>query len=180
MPMAGTTGILPFRQGDEVDDPVTALAREGARRLLAEALSAEADAFVAAFAKARLEDGRRRVVRHGHGPERALQTRVSPIPVRRPEVRDRGAGVVEAPSGTGRIASTQADPAAPGAPPRRAAARSLPARRLLARCLDGRLRRGAVGAARPRRPEPAGDQALRWMYGTPWSPPRLAGRRLWS
>ena len=80
-----TTSILPFRQSDEVDDPLTALAREGARRILAEAGAAEADAFVAAFAEARLEDGRRRVVRHGHGPERAIQTGVGPVPVRRPK-----------------------------------------------------------------------------------------------
>ena len=83
--MAETASILPFRQGGEVDDPLTALAREGARRILAEALAAEADAFVAAFAEARLEDGRRRVVRHGHGPERAIQTGIGPVPVRRPK-----------------------------------------------------------------------------------------------
>ena len=87
--MGETTRILPFRQGGEVDDPLTALAREGARRILAEALAAEADAFVAAFAEARLEDGRRRVVRHGHGPERAIRTGIGPVPVRRPKVRDR-------------------------------------------------------------------------------------------
>ena len=93
--MTETTSILPFRQGGEVDDPLTALAREGARRILAEALAAEADAFVAAFAEARLEDGRRRVVRHGHGPERAIQTGIGPVPVRRPKVRDRDAGASE-------------------------------------------------------------------------------------
>ena len=93
--MTETTSILPFRQGDEVDDPLTALAREGARRILAEALAAEADAFVAAFAEARLEDGRRRVVRHGAGPERVIQTGVGPVPVRRPKVRDRDPNAAE-------------------------------------------------------------------------------------
>ena len=93
--MTETTSILPFRQGDEIDDPLTALAREGARRILAEALAAEADAFVAAFAGARLEDGRRRVVRHGSGPERAIQTGVGPVLVRRPKVRDRAPGAGE-------------------------------------------------------------------------------------
>ena len=82
--MTDTTSILPSRQGDEIDDPLTALAREGARRILAEALAAEADAFIAASAEARLEDGRRRVVRHGHGPEREIQTGIGPISVRRP------------------------------------------------------------------------------------------------
>ena len=93
--MTETTSILPFHQGDEIDDPLTALAREGARRVLAEALAAEADAFVAAFAEMRLEDGRRRVVRHGAGPERVIQTGVGPVPVRRPKVRDRDPGAGE-------------------------------------------------------------------------------------
>ena len=48
--MKNDTGILPFRQSDSITDPLTELAREGARRMLAEALKAEADAFVASFA----------------------------------------------------------------------------------------------------------------------------------
>ena len=92
--MTATTGILPCRQGDEGDNPLAALAREGARRLLAEAPAAEANPFVAAFARARLGDGRRRVVRHGAGPERTIQTGVGPVPARRSKVRDRCAGEV--------------------------------------------------------------------------------------
>ena len=68
--MSETTSILPIRQGDEDDDPLTALAREGARRALPETLAVEADAFVACLAEARFEDGRQRVVRHGSGPDR--------------------------------------------------------------------------------------------------------------
>ena len=67
--MKNDTGILPFRQSDSITDPLTELAREGARRMLAEALKAEADAFVASFADERLEDGRQRIVRHGFGPD---------------------------------------------------------------------------------------------------------------
>ena len=87
--MEKTTSIIRLRQSGAVDDPLTELAREGARRILAEALAAEAEAFVAAFADERLEDGRRRVVRHGSGPERAIQTGIGPVEVRRPKVRDR-------------------------------------------------------------------------------------------
>ena len=36
--------------------------------MLAEALKAEADAFVARFSDEQLEDGRQRIVRHGFGP----------------------------------------------------------------------------------------------------------------
>ena len=57
---------------------------------------AEADAFVALWKDVKLPDGRDRVVRHGHGPERAIQTGVGPVEVRRAKVRDRGkVGVAE-------------------------------------------------------------------------------------
>jgi len=38
----------------------------------------------------KLPDGRDRVVRHGHGPHRAIQTGIGPVEVRRAKVRDRG------------------------------------------------------------------------------------------
>jgi hypothetical protein len=81
--------MLPFRQSESVADPLTELAREGARRMLAEALKAEADAFVASFAHEQLEDGRQRIVRHGFGPERQIQTGIGALDVQRPKVRDR-------------------------------------------------------------------------------------------
>jgi len=81
--------IIPLRQSETAQDPLTDLAREGARRMLAEALIAEADAFVASFADDQLADGRQRVVRHGFGPERSIQTGIGAIEVRRPKVRDR-------------------------------------------------------------------------------------------
>lgn len=40
----------------------------------------------------RLSDGRVRFVRHGHGPERTIQTGIGPVPVKRTKTRDRGAG----------------------------------------------------------------------------------------
>lgn len=87
--MKNDTPILPFRQSETIADPLTELAREGARRMLAEALKAEADAFVASFAEERLDDGRQRVVRHGSGPERQIQTGIGALDVQRPKVRDR-------------------------------------------------------------------------------------------
>ena len=87
--MKEDTTILPFRQSEKIDDPLTEIAREGARRMLAEALVAEADAFVASFSEERLADGRQRIVRHGFGPERQLQTGIGAVEVRRPKVRDR-------------------------------------------------------------------------------------------
>jgi hypothetical protein len=57
--------------------------------MLMAALKAEAAGFVAQFAEERLPDGRQRVVLHGAGPERTIQTGIGAIPVRRPKVRDR-------------------------------------------------------------------------------------------
>ena len=45
--MSRDTSVIAFRQPDDIDDPLTELAREGARRMLAQVLIAEADAFVA-------------------------------------------------------------------------------------------------------------------------------------
>jgi len=59
--------------------------------MLAAALRAEADAFVAQHAEDVLPDGRQRVVRHGYGPERSIQTGIGALDVRRPKVRDRAA-----------------------------------------------------------------------------------------
>ena len=88
--MSRDTTVIAFRQPDIIDDPLTELAREGARRILAQVLIAEADAFVAMWKDERLPDGRDRIVRHGHGPHRAIQTGVGPVEVRRAKVRDRG------------------------------------------------------------------------------------------
>ena len=87
--MSDDTTIIPFRQPGSILDPLTEIAREGARRMLMAALKAEADSFVAQFSEDLLADGRQRVVRHGAGPERVIQTGIGPIEVRRQKVRDR-------------------------------------------------------------------------------------------
>ncbi len=84
--------VVPLRQPDEIEDPLTAVLRSGARRLLVEAVEAEAEAFLAELKGLRLPDGRERVVRHGHGPERLVQTGIGPVAVRQVKLRDRGAG----------------------------------------------------------------------------------------
>jgi len=89
--MNNDTDIIALRQPESVDDPLTEIARDGARRMLAAALRAEADAFVAQYAEEMLPDGRQRVVRHGYGPERSIQTGIGALDVRRPKVRDRAA-----------------------------------------------------------------------------------------
>ena len=90
--MTSSSTVVSLRQPEEVEDPLTAVLRSGARRLLAQAVEAEAEAFLAEMKGVRLPDGRERVVRHGHAPERLVQTGIGPVPVRRVKIRDRGAG----------------------------------------------------------------------------------------
>ncbi len=90
--MTSDSTVVSLRQPDTVDDPLTAVLRNGARRLLAQAIEAEADAFLAAMKSAQLPDGRDRLVRHGHGPERQVQTGIGPVAVQRVRLRDRGVG----------------------------------------------------------------------------------------
>jgi transposase-like protein len=87
--MKDDTTITPLHQPGTILDPLTEIAREGARRMLAAALKAEAASFVALFEDERLPDGRQRVVHHGTGPERTIQTGIGAIPVARQKVRDR-------------------------------------------------------------------------------------------
>ncbi len=83
--------VVSFSHPDKISitDPLTEVLRAGARRLLAEAVEAEVEAFIAEHADLTDDGGRRRVVRHGYLPERSMQTGIGPVAVRRPRVRDR-------------------------------------------------------------------------------------------
>jgi putative transposase len=82
--------IITLRQPGEVADPLTEVLRNGARALLAQAVEAEVAETLAAHAHLVTDEGRRRLVRHGHMPERTIQTGIGPVAVRQPRVRDRG------------------------------------------------------------------------------------------
>ena len=73
-------GSLPL-----IDDIV----REGARRMLAEALQAEVDAYIAAFAADRDASGRRLVVRNGYHEPRQVLTSAGAVEVTVPRVNDK-------------------------------------------------------------------------------------------
>ena len=64
------------------------LFREGARRMLAVALEAEVQAYIAAHAELVDEHGHRLVVRNGHAPARTITTGVGQVEVVRPRVDD--------------------------------------------------------------------------------------------
>ena len=65
------------------------IVREGARRMLAEALQAEVDAYIAQFTGERDENGRRLVVRNGSHQSREILTSAGAIEVRAPRVNDK-------------------------------------------------------------------------------------------
>jgi putative transposase len=65
------------------------LLREGARRMLAVALEAEVDAYIAAYAELTDQRGHRLVRRNGHAPARSIATGVGQVELVRPRVDDR-------------------------------------------------------------------------------------------
>ena len=83
--------VIRLIQPGAFDDPLTEVLRSGARALLARAIEAEVADFLGKHADLKTEDGRRRVVRHGHLPEREVMTGIGPVAVRQPRVRDRKA-----------------------------------------------------------------------------------------
>ena len=87
--------VIAFRNpADFQEDPLTGVLQAGARKLLAQAVEAEAALFLEAYAAFIDDAGRRRVVRNGYLPERAIQTGIGPVSVRQPRVRDRGDGAI--------------------------------------------------------------------------------------
>src|SRR6202035_5559842 len=61
----------------------------GARTLLGQAVEAEVAAWLSTPTDKLTDDGRRRLVRHGHLPEREIMTGIGAVAVRCPRVRDR-------------------------------------------------------------------------------------------
>ena len=83
------TNVFPLVQPGTFTDPLTQVLRDGARALLAQAVEAEVADFLAEHADKRSDDGRQRLVRHGHLPERSIMTGIGPVEVCVPRVRDR-------------------------------------------------------------------------------------------
>ena len=81
--------VTPFVQPGAFSDVLTEVLRNGAQRLLAHAVESEVSSFIEAHADERLNDGRARIVRHGHLPERDIQTGIGSVRVCQPRVRDR-------------------------------------------------------------------------------------------
>src|SRR5271156_1952190 len=80
---------LPVGEDDQGRGTLDDLAREGARRMIATALEAEVDEYVASFTEEVDEDGKRLVVRNGRARERRVTVGSGTVPVRAPRVNDK-------------------------------------------------------------------------------------------
>jgi putative transposase len=83
------SNVFRLSQPWTFSDPLTEVLRNGARALLSQAVEAEVAALLNRHADQRTDDGRQRLVRHGHLPEREIVTGIGPVAVRCPRVRDR-------------------------------------------------------------------------------------------
>ena len=86
------TNVFALVQPGTFTDRLTDVLRDGARALLAQAVEAEVAGFLGEHADKRTDDGRQRLVRHGHLPERSIMTGIGAIEVCVPRVRDRLSG----------------------------------------------------------------------------------------
>lgn len=86
------TNVFALVQPGTFTDRLTDVLRDGARALLAQAVEAEVAGFLGERTDKRTDDGRQRLVRHGHLPERSIMTGIGAVEVCVPRVRDRLSG----------------------------------------------------------------------------------------
>ena len=96
--------VTKLIQPGTFDDQITDVLRNGAHTLLAQAIEAEVADFLGRYADLKTSQGHRRIVRHGHLPEREVMTGIGPVAVRQPRVREREAAAAD----PGRIRFTPA------------------------------------------------------------------------
>ena len=83
--------VIKLAQPGTFTDSLTEILRSGARALLTQAVETEVTDFLHRHSDLKTEAGGRRVVRHGHLPEREIMTGIGPVGVRQPRIRDREA-----------------------------------------------------------------------------------------
>jgi len=81
--------VISLKQPVEFEDQLTQILRQGAQALIVQAVEAEFATFLEAQADKKLDNGKARVVRHGHLPERCVATGLGSTPVKVPRSRDR-------------------------------------------------------------------------------------------
>lgn len=81
--------VVELRRPVQEQDVLSTMLRDGAQRLVAQAVQVEFEEFLARFSNDRAEDGRAAVVRNGFLPEREVLTGLGPVAVRVPKSRSR-------------------------------------------------------------------------------------------
>jgi transposase-like protein len=92
-----TDNLMAFQSSEPsapFSDALTELVRQGARQIIAQAVEAELQGFLAQYQSLKDDQGRQGVVRNGYLPERPIVTGVGEVDIRVPKVRDRnGTGI---------------------------------------------------------------------------------------
>ena len=73
--------VIGFTKPSACVDGLTEVLRNGAKKLLAQAVEAEVAEFLGRHSNLVTDDGRRRLVRHGHLPEREIMTGIGGVSV---------------------------------------------------------------------------------------------------
>ncbi|MCA1603457.1 MAG: IS256 family transposase [Acidobacteria bacterium] len=91
----GKDKVVELRGPEGTKDLLTELLKDGAQKLIKEAVEAEFEGFLGSYQELRLNDSRRQVVRNGYLPEREVQTGVGSVKVQVPRSRNRGEGEIK-------------------------------------------------------------------------------------
>ena len=80
---------FPSTSAAPIDDPLTDILRQGAQRMLTQAVEAEVEAWIDDHAHLTDAHGHRQIVRNGHAAPRTVVTGVGPVDVTMPRAHDR-------------------------------------------------------------------------------------------
>lgn len=81
--------VLEINNWVNQEDPLTDLLREGAKKLIGQAIEAELDELLKRHESEKTQDGHQRVVRSGHHPQRSILTGIGEVSVEMPKVRSK-------------------------------------------------------------------------------------------
>ena len=81
--------VIEMSNASPFQDMLTEVLREGARKILQEALEIELEAVLNEYKADRFTDGRQRLVRNGYHRTRKVQTGIGEVDARVPRMRDR-------------------------------------------------------------------------------------------
>ena len=84
------SNIIDIKKREKIEDHLTDVLRDGARKMLAQAVEAEIECFIDAHVALKSEKGVPQIVRNGYLPERTIQTGIGGLAVKVPRTRDRG------------------------------------------------------------------------------------------